>query len=483
MSTKDYSRNLGDGRFEVATPAVVGVPTNVSFQGRGFPGDFDGDGDDDLVAKGIVAGKFDAMRLLLNNGGGGLRDVGLAAAPGVEMSPLGSEAQRALAADATGDGVDDLFTHTWLTNQSVASDLWINDGTGFFQAGLSMPGEMILHVGDLDADGLPDLLSMQDTLYVRYGTGGGAFAARASLFAAPPPTNPMYPQYQTLGVADLDADGDDDVVVTMNKTDGDSARILENLGNRVFVVRDDVLADYAGSWNVFTGDVNADGLTDLLLGWTHKAAFTYSVYLQTADPALTFESIGDLRLDVYALADVDGDGDDDAVWNGVMLNRTFSGVDGDGDDDAVWNGVMLNRTFSGRNAGLRVQYGASTSGSQGQAPTLGARGPFRVGEKPELIITGAAPDTVGVIVHGDTQSDLADLPVKGAHLYASPWNVALAFRIPGNPAEFGSGRATIPYTVPASAAHRNVFVQVFVADAGAVGGAAVSNGLRLRHGP
>jgi len=453
-----FVRNLADGSFEVAAHVEAAAPPGTSFQGPGFPGDFDGDGDQDLIVEHWGPG-FLGLRLLSNNGAGGLRDSGPAAGAGIHMTDYVLP-ESAIAADFTGDGVDDLLIQSRAADLPVWTRLWINDGAGFFSPHFWTHGEKHHYIGDLDGNGFHDLVSLGTTVYLRRGYGNGTFGAPEALM--PPPSVPFMANSDLMTAGDYDGDGDTDLAVVLPGLPGGSARLLENDGTGTFTLRDNLLPEYQGGSRIFTGDLNADGLDDLVLGPVVGATATYAAFVQTPDPGLTFESRGAQVGGVSALADVDDDGDDDAVYQTVAFNQT------------------LDREDSGGS----TQYGPATAGQGGQQPVFGARGPFTAGATAEIRVTGVRPNTLAFLFIGAERASLPNTPRLGTTLCVTPVLAVLAIPVvPGDPAEPGSGRLTFQYTVSPQTAGSFWRHQIFAADPAAPGGASCSSGLEIYYAP
>jgi len=104
-------------------------------------------------------------------------------------------------ADVNGDGHLDLIG---------SSAVWRGKGDGTFMMPLNfdgVPGARV-RVGDLDGDGMPDLVLIGGTPFVEVamGTGGGMFSPRREFIAGQSPFD--------AAIADLDGDGRLDIVAS-----------------------------------------------------------------------------------------------------------------------------------------------------------------------------------------------------------------------------------------------------------------------------
>jgi hypothetical protein len=397
------------------------------------------------------------MRLLRNNGGGGLVDAGYAAAAGVDMrslaTPFGpiSAAMTptgALPADADGDGDLDLVVRG--LGIVASSKVWWNDGTGFFTGGPDVVGAFVRRVGNLDANPAPDLIAVAAaftgngdvTLY--RGLGGGAFGP-----ADPVPLLGGAYYLDRLDVADFDADGDLDLA----GVDGGAAVVRENDGNALFTTVATLAASVFGGTagrGVLVDDLDEDGALDVVAHPALNAVGASTVHRGTGTP-FSFT----------------------APTTQMVTPSVLSDVDGDGDLDGIGFRVERNRSFHGASAGLRRQYGTGLAGSGGMTPILGGVGPFRPGLPCETRITGALGGSLGIFALG-TQP--ANVPIVGGTLLATP-QVLWVFALGGTPGAAGEGIATIPWVAPPGTAGASLYQQVGIADPAAPQGIALSNGL------
>lgn len=171
-----------------STPATNGAsPVGVAV------GDFDGDGDEDLV----TANRSGAsISVLIGNGSGGF-------AGGVPYA-AGPSPYRVSVAEINGDSVQDLAVATSTGLMALRGN---PNGTFVTPGAATVVGQSEgLAVGDINADGLHDLLVSDRTaatLSVLPGVGTGIFAATTPLEAG---------QLGSIGVTvgDFDADGNQD---------------------------------------------------------------------------------------------------------------------------------------------------------------------------------------------------------------------------------------------------------------------------------
>lgn len=197
----------GFGSLSVAQPFLVG-----GLQGAFDAGDIDGDGDLDLA---MNVTQSDFVHFLRNQGDNSFEPPALFGNAGVDGSP------RFLDFDLNGD-LDFVFTNDSTQTQFPELKrpgvvLLFNDGNGDFSSSVEIESGMrtrSLDVGDLNGDGYPDLLVKQgETPRFLYFENDGAGSVLAAVELA---VSAEATRSHTL--ADLDADGDLDLVLTREDT-------------------------------------------------------------------------------------------------------------------------------------------------------------------------------------------------------------------------------------------------------------------------
>ena len=481
--------NLGDGSQDSrAVPLPPEMP-GLARVGDGAPGDWDGDGDVDLLATlGTQAAPL-GLELLRNVGCGAFLSAGVVA-EGAQLAGYPLAPEDSLAADVDGDGDLDLVRRTRSAYGSVVSlqsAWWRNEGAqGFvfvneFKTYGSAGGRQIaLEVADFDGDDVPDVLastaSMTEGIYelrLAKGLGGGTFGTFLGLSFGVG-TRPDPPGDQVCAV-DVDGDGDLDVALARVYGAGAVAGLYLNQGNGTFVAAAgfpniDLELVLAQPCAAAVADVDDDGRLDLVYGPVKDARSLAGILLRRADDSgyepPIFQAI---------FSEVPGTGQ----WSSWL---TPCDPDGDGDPDLLTHVRVENLRHAPPEGGSRLQMQDGIAGSGEIVPTLGAVGPFRVGVQGELRLRGARPGAPGVLVARYASSPPAPFGAlaSASHRIASiePFVTSGA---PGGAA--GGGAWSEAILVPAVDAGRTKLYEARVQDPAAAGGTARSNTLVLVFGP
>lgn len=321
-------RRGGAGGLAASVETIaLGSNAGPSF-GAAALGDIDGDGDLDLaVIRPRPTDGQQELYTLLNDGNAGFSG-GIAVGLAVEG------ANQLVFADLDGDGAPELLADRPGTNQIR---MWRNQG-GTYAPAVALTATATvddLAVADMDGDGNADLVLGHNRCCnggvpagVMRGRGDGTFRAENTLPSIPV-TN------FAIEVADLDDDGDPDLIVNWVPSaiagDHDVGIYRNDGGTLVPVAGTGALTGNKADPKV--GDFDGDGITDLVASVGHGAVAVRRGLggLVFADP-IRFESgIASEYSYFHAVADVDADGRDDLVVGGVggdatlILSTTASG--------------------------------------------------------------------------------------------------------------------------------------------------------------
>jgi len=478
---RSVRRNLGTGECQDSTPMFPPQPPGTTDQAPGFHGDFDGDGDVDVLTQrwsgplGSSSAVHLGAWLYRNSGGGTFVDAGRAGDAGDDFAHagLGMVPERCLVADADDDGDLDLLVLDYLFGPTTS--IRRNDGQGrFFGPAIVVTGYWAVAVGDIDGDGRADLLCRGSNLGIPVLLG-----QRAGAFTPGPILGWPEVVYSagSLALADLDADGDLDVAVAATRPNLTlPPEIYWNQGAGTFLreTLDELRVEHmVGGRAASATDWNGDGLLDLVLGPVRGAWSAAYILLRRADNT-GYEP--PVRQTLYA---------EHAVHRALVFPGTAVDVDGDGDTDHVTDRVIRNPRHHGARHGRRLQATDAQPGGGGVEPTLGATGPFPVGSTTTLRLTGACVGANGLLTAGwlDRQQ-----PVFGgggaSHqaLGALRLTSQVPFTTSGTPGLDGAGEWSLTYAVPAYKAGRTYVYRATIDDPAVPSGRSVTNRLFVTYG-
>ena len=259
------------------------------------------------ISQGVVTGNFNGTSFASPSvvalgalqpwtpGSGNLK-VYLATGPGAFASPVyvadGDNPLYAVSADLNGDALPDVVSAS-LADGTLA--VFFNDksspGTLNTPLVLSSPGASQLAIGDMNHDGLPDLVSADYGVSLFVQSSPGTFATPISLY--PGGAN-------WVAVGDLNGDGNLDVALT----DAAGVKVLLHTGAAsattyaapVSVFTQSANAYVTGANLIAIADVNGDGANDLVItdpGPTGGMTPTVNVLLQNESQPRHLPRAGD----------------------------------------------------------------------------------------------------------------------------------------------------------------------------------------------
>jgi hypothetical protein len=321
-------------------------------------GDLDGDGDID-----IVYGNAGANAVYFNNGAGGF-------SRGSEIPQIadqfGGNTRSAQIADFNGDGhMDVLFSYF---NQSRFNRILFNNGSGgsqlFSSSNVEDLGAAELKgdstaIGDVDNDGDIDVVVgvLGDYVQLFRNDGFGNFSAAEDIVDTGLGSSGFHALAVVLG--DIDEDNDLDLVAA---TTAGTTRVYRNNGAGIFnsptlVAGGGATNNLASADSVAMGDLNGDGLLDLVIGNNSSggSGVPNRIYMNQGLPglfsAVSFEFTDSVNTNSVRLGDVDRDGDLDIV-TGDMLDTSTADVnrlylnDGTGTFPASGTSITADTSFS-----------------------------------------------------------------------------------------------------------------------------------------
>lgn len=309
-----WRRNLGQWTFAAAEILYTGTPLTGGLPfGEVEKGDLNGDGFDDIV----VLEPDNDIQVLFGQGGG-------LYAPAEVIEP-NLHAIDLVVENVDGDPSAEILcdTHGFGGLDLV---LQVNtDGEAHYETYLDEPYEQgrYLHAADFDDDGDVDVLRVRrrfggyyDLVLYKSNAGQGFETGLYILRKI---------QYAAVDVADMDADGDDDIL-----TIGDSLSIWLNDGNGTFS-KMDVLSTSSNVWyHIKAQDLDGDGDMDL------ACAVNSSIVRYQNTGGLGFTSAGATDIGfgnsarISGIWDYDDDGDLDILsrtsWLQNNGSMSFTGV-------------------------------------------------------------------------------------------------------------------------------------------------------------
>ncbi|MFQ5666316.1 MAG: FG-GAP-like repeat-containing protein [Candidatus Binatia bacterium] len=355
-------RGNGDGSF-----VAVGdmIPAGASSTALAVA-DFNGDG---LVDVAVTNGASNDVTILRGDGAGGFTPV--------QAITVGAEPAAVAAADLNGDTRPDLLV-TNRNSDSIAVLDALADGTfdatpRFFPSGSEGSSPTGLALGDLNGDGNIDALTPNNRssdASVLLGDGRGNFAPPRSFVADQEPL--------AVATGDVNGDGIPDAITVNRGTQTPNAAVLlsasycaaggdagractvdnECPDSRCLVLGagslggvEDVIAE-PNPTDVASGDVDNDGLSDLILGHNNGDVVVYR-----AEPTVGFAPLPNQPLraagDVVAVAS--GDFNADGRLDIVAVNKSTANI-------SMFVGVVAGGFSEARNYPVGADASAATVG-------------------------------------------------------------------------------------------------------------------------
>ncbi len=294
--------------FTVTIEAFTALSGNFTplYNGAGAWGDYDNDGDLDLLYHGMDSQSTPRTKLYRNNGGGSFTEI----SAGLPTVSYGSVAW----GDYDRDGWLDVLVAGQLSGSSGVLRVYRNTGGGTFALAVgwsSLIGPDDAQWGDFDNDGDLDFVSSSigGAAIYRYD-GGSNFIYLATLPGSPG-------DFGSVAWSDYDLDGDLDVLALGNISNNYFTRLYRNSGNSTFA---DTGIAFPGvqSGDAAWGDYDNDGDPDLLLIGQSGGGPLTRIFRNDGTDSFTEINAGLLNLAEGSVAwgDYDNDGDLDVLLTG-----------------------------------------------------------------------------------------------------------------------------------------------------------------------
>ena len=388
-----YTPNFGqkvidmnnDTFADIVTDGISGDST-VIWQGDGLGGfsqrfkisgdfgvaDFNGDGLQDLL-------NFDGNMIILDNQGS------FSFTEQAEPLVIISQTYDIKVADVDGDGDMDILQ----AGAANANRIWLNDGTGTnFTISQDFPysdDTEQIEINDLDIDGDIDFVALsgyQDIYYIDR-TSLSLFSNTAGTFTEVNEIQ-LSGYEQRFKLADIDSDGDADIVISAESFGNSYLKTLLNNGGLNFAALDSISTPFHGLFEI--GDIDGDTDLDIVI-----AARSNGIQILSNNGAGAFSTGGLLTATGYGayysfesinLGDFDGDGDLDiftsygyegsqgvglfftndgsgnfnqaagSLASGYFYRSNIADLDGDGDTDIITGGYLSQpKTWDNDGAG------------------------------------------------------------------------------------------------------------------------------------
>lgn len=281
------------------------------YTGSSDSGDIDGDGDNDLIMTGITPGRETA--LYLNDGNGNFTELLNTSLPDANNGITIFE-------DLDGDGDLDLYFSGAANGTLGFTNIYLNDGSGEFtllpNPSIPQHSDSGVDLEDVDGDGDIDILfSVKDPnneylADVLLNDGSAIFTPSGS-------TVFVGVQFGSIEFIDVEADGDQDVIISGEIEDGSASTLLYlNDGTGNFSLTPSNFLQMRAE-DIDVADIDNDGDFDVLTSGADPS-FGVNTILYLNDGLGQFTQLASANLQhtfagANAMVDFDNDGDKDIV--------------------------------------------------------------------------------------------------------------------------------------------------------------------------
>ncbi len=303
------------------TPALPGPQFYGADVGDVMLADLDNDGDNDFISIGAGTSAGTLTTVFHNDGLGNFTE--LIGDPFINVRSGVIEL-----GDVNGDGFLDIYIQASTNGGTKTANLYINDGTGNFTLPTGQPfGERSsgdAAFGDVDGDGDLDLIATGimnfftddpfTTLFINDGNGNFT-----ELMSTP------FEIVNSSSVEFFDAEGDGDLDVILlgeNLSGNHSTTFYQNDGLGNFTQIGDSFTDFSGG-QIAIGDADNDGDLDVLMSGTTSVDNETHLYVNDGSGAYTLSTTTNLPGAIAGeskFADFDNDGDLDVMISGVSTD-------------------------------------------------------------------------------------------------------------------------------------------------------------------
>jgi hypothetical protein len=255
---------LGDGHGGFSKTTLLGIDNSGSSVKSVAVGDFNEDGNADLVIANFTTGTTISILFGTGKGSFGSR---------IDFEAVDYPYTVAVG-DFNNDGHADVATASYY---SASVSILPGDGKGSLGTTINSStgsNPYLVTVGDFNHDGIEDLAMLcgNNSVATLTGIGGCRFNSNVGYTVGKNPKN--------LNICDVNGDGNIDLVTS--NFDDNTISILKGLGNGSFAAKTDIATGSNPSF-VSTGDFNRDGKADIAVA--NSGANSVSVLLNISVPA------------------------------------------------------------------------------------------------------------------------------------------------------------------------------------------------------